>query len=262
MHLSRITIFPIKALDGLSRTEAVLTPGGILEHDRVHAIVDEAGKYVNGKRTPRIQLLRCAYDPDVREVTLWEQGQTTRTTFSLCERGPLGRWLGEFFGFAVNVRHEPRSGFPDDRTASGPTVVSEASLRAVAGWFPGIDLESARRRFRANLEVAGADAFAEDAFSGGPDELRPFSIGVAQLRGHNPCQRCVVPTRDPDTTEPIPNFQEIFMEMRRQQLPAWADARRFNHFYRFAVNTSIGATEAGKIIRVGDPVICDPTRLR
>jgi hypothetical protein len=44
------------------------------------------------------------------------------------------------------------------------------------------------------------------------------------------------------------------MELRRQHLPAWADARRFNHYYRFAVNTSIGKSEADKVIRVGDPV--------
>jgi hypothetical protein len=44
------------------------------------------------------------------------------------------------------------------------------------------------------------------------------------------------------------------MELRKQHLPAWADVRRFNHYYRFAVNTSIGKSEAGKIIRLGDPL--------
>ncbi|HTQ31891.1 MAG TPA: MOSC N-terminal beta barrel domain-containing protein [Opitutaceae bacterium] len=257
-HLGRIFVFPIKSLDGFSVDAARITAGGILEHDREYAIVDEDGHYVNGKRLPQIQRLRCVYDPDVREVTLWEQGQNSRSTFPLAERGGLGRWLGDFFGFPVTVRHEPRSGFPDDRDAFGPTVVSEASLSAVAAWFPGVDLESARRRFRANLEIAGADAFAEDAFYGGPDERRPFAIGAVQLLGHNPCQRCVVPTRDPDSAESIPHFQKIFMEKRKQHLPAWADARRFNHFYRFAVNTSIGASEAGKVMRVGDPVRLEP----
>ncbi|HZP60844.1 MAG TPA: MOSC N-terminal beta barrel domain-containing protein [Opitutaceae bacterium] len=262
VHLGRITLFPIKSLDGMARTESAVTAGGILEHDREYALFDEAGRWVNGKRTPKIQQLRCAYDPEVREVSLWEQGQTVRTTFPLVDRAALGRWLSDFFSFAVTVRHEPRGGFPDDAEAFGPTVVSEASLRAVAAWFPGLDLEGARRRFRANLEIAGADAFAEDAFYGGPDERRPFTIGTVQLLGHNPCQRCVVPTRDPDTTEPIPHFQKIFMERRERHFPAWADARRFNHFYRFAVNTSISPTEAGKVIRVGDPVLCGPARRR
>ncbi|HTB79710.1 MAG TPA: MOSC N-terminal beta barrel domain-containing protein [Opitutaceae bacterium] len=260
LHLGRIFVFPIKSLDGVSVDAARITPGGILEHDRVYAVVDEAGSYVNGKRTARIQLLRCAYDPEVKEVALWEEGQSTRSGFSLAERTPLNRWLSEFFGFAVTVRHEPCSGFPDDRTAFGPTVVCESSLRAVADWFPGLDLESVRRRFRTNLELGDAAAFAEDSLFGGPDELRPFLIGAVQLQGHNPCQRCVVPTRDPDTAAPIPNFQKTFMELRRQHLPSWADARRFNHYYRFAVNTSIGAAEAGKVIRVGDLVCLGPAQ--
>ncbi len=258
LHLGRIFVFPIKSLDGVSVDAARITTGGILQHDRVYAIVDEAGAYVNGKRTARIQLLRCAYDSALGEIQLWEEGQSTRTTFSLAERAHLDRWLSDFFGFAVTVRHEPHSGFPDDRTAFGPTVVCEASLRAVAGWYPGLDLESVRRRFRTNLEIDDADAFAEDSLFGGPDELRAFSIGAVQLQGHNPCQRCAVPTRDPDTATPIPNFQKTFMELRRQYLPAWADARRFNHFYRFAVNTSIATTETGKIIRVGDQMHLAP----
>ena len=258
MHLGRITVFPIKALDGVTREESVVTAGGILEHDREYAIFDADGHWVNGKRTPRIQQLRCAYDPAVREVSLWEQGQAARTTFALAARAPLGRWLSEFFGFAVTVRHEPQRGFPDDADAFGPTVVSEASLRAVAAWFPGLDLESVRRRFRANLEITGAGAFVEDSFYGGPNERRPFTIGAVRLLGHNSCQRCVVPTRDPDTTEPIPDFRKIFMEKRRLHLPSWANARRFDHFYRFAVNTSVSPAEADKIIHVGDPVLCDP----
>jgi hypothetical protein len=259
LHLGRIFVFPIKSLDGISVEAARITAGGILEQDRVYAIFDEAGAYVNGKRTTRIQLLRCEYDPALREIQLWEEGQSTRMVFSLAERTRLDRWLGDFFGFTVNVRHEPHSGFPDDRTAFGPTVVCEASLRAVAGWYPGLDLASVRRRFRTNLEIDDADAFAEDSLFGGPDELRPFSIGAVQFKGHNPCQRCVVPTRDPDTAAPIPNFQKTFMELRRQHLPAWADARRFNHYYRFAVNTSVGPAEAGKVLRVGDPLYLAPT---
>jgi uncharacterized protein YcbX len=258
LPLGRIFVFPIKSLDGLSVDAARITAGGILEHDRIYAIVDEAGAYVNAKRTARIQLLRCSYDAEMREVGLWEEGQSQRTMFCLGEPARLNAWLGDFFGFAVKLVHESKSGFPDDRTAFGPTVVSEASLRAVASWYPGLSLESVRKRFRTNLEIGDMAAFEEDRLFGGPDELLPFSIGAVQFRGHNPCQRCVVPTRDPATGAPIPGFQKTFMELRRQHLPGWADSRRFNHYYRFAVNTSVEASEAGKIIRVGDPLCFAP----
>ena len=39
MHLGRIVIFPIKSLDGMVVDEAAITPGGILENDRVFAIL-------------------------------------------------------------------------------------------------------------------------------------------------------------------------------------------------------------------------------
>jgi uncharacterized protein YcbX len=252
MYLGRIWIFPIKSLDGLEVDEVKITPGGILENDRIYAIFDEHGAVVNGKRTGRIHQLRCAFDAGLKEVRLWEKSAPAQ--FCLDAPGPIDRWLSDFFGFPVALKHEPAAGFPDDRTAFGPTIVSEASLRAVQAWYPQIDLESVRRRFRTNLELVDGEAFCEDQLYGAPEELKPFRIGGVQFFGHNPCQRCVVPTRDADSGEGTPGFQKKFMEMRRKALPQWADARRFNHYYRFAVNTSIPPGEAGKSLRAGDPV--------
>jgi hypothetical protein len=42
--------------------------------------------------------------------------------------------------------------------------------------------------------------------------------------------------------------------MRQAEVPAFAKTAQFNHYYRFAVNTRIATSEAGKLIRVGDPV--------
>ena len=58
MVLSRIELFPIKSLDGVSVVAARINSAGILEHDRVYAIVDATGSYVNGKRTDRVHLIR------------------------------------------------------------------------------------------------------------------------------------------------------------------------------------------------------------
>ena len=44
---------------------------------------------------------------------------------------PMEKWLSDFFGFPVTIRHESEKGFPDDREAFGPTIVSEASLHAI-----------------------------------------------------------------------------------------------------------------------------------
>ena len=251
MQLGRITIFPIKSLPGIPVETARITGGGILENDRIYAIYDAEGKVVNGKRTPRVHELRCEFDTPIVEVRLWRDGESP-AQFPLDNLPPAGKWLSDFFGFPVVLRHEPRSGFPDDRAAFGPTIASEASLRTVQSWFPEITRDSARRRFRANLELSDGEPFCEDRLFGAPDELKPFQIGAVKFLGHNPCQRCVVPTRDPDTAQTIADFQKRFMQLRSEQLPAWANPQRFNHFYRFAVNTSIPPTEAGKSLRLGD----------
>jgi uncharacterized protein YcbX len=185
-------------------------------------------------------------------VRLWENSSPVQ--FCLDAPEAMDLWLSDFFGFPVALKHDPKAGFPDDRTAFGPTVVSEASLRTVCDWYAGVDLENVRRRFRTNLELGGGEPFCEDRLYGAPDELMPFHIGQVAFLGHNPCQRCVVPTRDAGTGQAIPGFQKKFMEMRKQELPEWANAQRFNHYYRFAVNTSIPPSESGKRLRIGDPV--------
>jgi uncharacterized protein YcbX len=252
VRVSRIEIFPIKSLGAVRVTESAVTPGGILENDRVYAIVDEQGQFVNGKRTARIHRLRCSFDERIAEVQLWTAGQASAARFCLHERAPLHRWLSDFFEFPVTLRFEPLKGFPDDPDAFGPTLVGEGSLRRVQDWFTGLTLEGARRRFRTNVEVTGGEAFWEDRLFGAPGERKRFRVGSVEFLGHNPCQRCVVPTRDPEDGEVIRGFQKTFASRREEELPVWADRRRFNHFYRFAVNTSIPTSEAGKRMRVGD----------
>lgn len=257
MHLSHIRIFPIKALDGVAVEEAKITSGGILEHDRVYAIMDGEGKVVNGKRTARVHDLRCEFGVDLKEVRLWENDRTP-AQFQM-DDARINKWLSDFFGFSVSLQHDAEKGFPDDRIAFGPTISSEASLQAIQQWYPELSVESVRRRFRANLELGGGEAFCEDRLFGAPEELKPFRIGAVLFAGHNPCQRCVVPTRDPDSGEPAAEFQKKFMQLREEHLPEWANAQRFNHFYRFAINTSIPPSEAGKKLKVGDALTIAPS---
>jgi hypothetical protein len=252
MRLGKIQIYPIKSLDGVFVEQAQVTPDGILENDRIYAIFDKDGKVVNGKRTARVHQLRCAFDQEIKEVRLWQNGGSPSPQFQLDAPKAMEKWLGDFFEFFVTLQSAPQKGFPDDHVAFGPTITSEASLNKIQEWFPELTLESLRRRFRTNLELVDGEPFCEDRLFGAPDELKPFQIGVANFLGHNPCQRCVVPTRDPDSGHAVADFQKKFMELRKKFLPEWANADRFNHFYRFAVNTSIPPTEAGKILRTGD----------
>jgi uncharacterized protein len=252
-YVTRLFIHPIKSLDPLSVETVTLLKSGAIQFDREFALFDTSGHVVNGKRHQRIHVLRSNLDLDQQTLTLWVQGSTTMHTFHFQrERPELTAWLSDYFGFPVTLQQNLEMGFPDDTASPGPTIISSATIVTIASWYPNLDVADVRARFRSNIEIAGVPAFWEDQLFGQADYPISFQIGTVKFLGVNPCQRCVVVTRDHQTGEPSPNFQKNFVAQRQATLPVWAEASRFNHFYRLAVNTRIPATEAGKTIQIGD----------
>jgi uncharacterized protein YcbX len=122
-------------------------------------------------------------------------------------------------------------------------------------WFPEIDLEETRRRFRTTLEIDGVPAFWEDQLFGESDDNSVrFRIGEVNFEGTNPCPRCPVPARDSHTGADLLGFQKRFNTLRHAHLPHWAHAERFSHFYHLGINTRVASTESGKPLRLGDPL--------
>jgi uncharacterized protein YcbX len=208
--LDRITVYPVKSLDGVEVTEARLLPGAGLEHDRRWQFVDLDGRVVNAKRTALLHAIRAEYaleglaaaGPDAglprlaanvialavdpaalaaRAVPGIERLRSLAPdVFPLVPgaAGPCG-WLAEALGLGVLLMERAEGGFPDDRDAPGPTLAATATLAEVARWF-AFDLDEARRRFRVNLEAGGCDAFWEDALaSPARPELEP-AIGEVE----------------------------------------------------------------------------------
>ena len=255
MQLKRIQIFPVKSLEPVSVQSATITRTGALKGDRAIALFDERGKFVNGKKNARIHLLRSSFEALSRTLHLRTADGQRAGSFQIDQqRGSLQNWLSEFFGLKVEVRDNFTAGFPDDTDAPGPTVIGSETLGEVARWFPPITVDSIRRRFRANLELDGGPAFWEDRLYRKAGEVCRFQIGDVVFEGANPCQRCVVPPRDPSTGEGHSDFAKQFVERRENTLPPWAERSRFNHFYRLAVNTKLPPDEAGKTIHIGDEV--------
>jgi uncharacterized protein YcbX len=268
-RLAGIRLHPIKSLDPIAVTEARIGPAGGLEVDRVWALYSVDGRWVNGKRTPAMHLIRAAYAPDVRSVTLSVPGDTRKIparTYAFPDgHEDAAEWLSMYFEQQIIVRYTPE-GFPDDNIASGPTIISTASLERVCEWFPGLTLDNVRERFRTTLEIEGPapavsgngnlPAFWEDRLFGEDERsMVRFRIGEVNFEGSNPCARCPVPSRDPRTGAPLSDFQKRFTELRQAQLPSWSHAARFDHFYRLATNTRVAGTEAGKPLRLGDPLL-------
>lgn len=258
-HLAGIHLHPIKSLSGISVPESRIGPRGGLEGDRVWALFAADGGWINGKRTARIHRLRATYPADLGAVTLAVDGDDHNlapATFAFPgDRSGAAGWFSQYFNEPVTVRYAAE-GHPDDGERPGPLVISTATLEAVAGWFPVMDLSEARRRFRAPLEIGGVDAFWEDQlYDALESDPVAFRVGAVRLEGINPCPRCPVPGRDSQTGADLSGFQKRFTELRRTHYPAWArQPVRIRHYYHLGVNTRLEPTEFGKVVRVGDPV--------
>ncbi|MBE9208335.1 MOSC N-terminal beta barrel domain-containing protein [Nostoc sp. LEGE 06077] len=263
-YLAKILIYPIKSLDGVEVPQAEVLSSGALKGDREFAIFDAKDKFVNGKRYPQIHLLRANYASPFEEsqfsishktISLQIPNQDLPLVFDLDqEKKELAATLSAFFGFSVTIGQNPLMGFPDDTDSPGPTVISTATLIEVASWFPGVSIEEMRRRLRANIEIAGVPPFWEDQLFSQPDKLVSFRVGNVLFFGVNPCQRCIVPMRHPESATAYPNFQKIFIQQRQATLPNWVNSSHFNHFYRLSVNTRLPTSESGKILEIGDEI--------
>lgn len=254
-HVAQLSIYPVKSLNRLSCRRVAVLESGSLQGDRTWAIFDHAGNFVNGKRNQKIYGLRSEFDLATSTLSLQIQGTNEIAGFNLItERQEACSWLASYFGFSVEIKQNLAMGFPDDTVSPGATIVSTATLKAIASWYPELDLEDIRRRFRANIEIDGVPAFWEDQLFTTPKQTVKFQVGDVEFMGVNPCQRCTVVTRDPHTGAVFARFQKTFIEQRKNTLPPWAERSQFNHFFRLAINTRLSPTQAGKEIKIADQI--------
>jgi len=251
--VDRLTVYPVKGLDALDVTATTVREGGTLAHDREFALLGPEGTRWNGKQSERFHELATTYDPATSELTVDPPSAAPRQFDPATEAGRerASEWFSTYFDADLTLARDRSVGYVD-RQSMGPSVVSTATLETVASWFNELTVDGARRRLRANVEVSGVDPFWEDRLVG---EAAPSArAGDVRLDGVTPCGRCVVPTRDPDTGEPLPGFRERFVEKRRETFPEWADRDAFDHLYTLMVVTAVPETDRGASLAVGDRV--------
>jgi len=254
-RIHKITVYPIKSLDGTEVAESRITPGGALAYDRAWALYNEAGKTINAKKYPQIQQIRTSYDLEKGQVSFSNAGQ--HAAFSLWEEAePIAAFFSDYLREKVYLKQNLNAGFPDDDVNSGPTLLSTATYEFLQQWFSGLTLDNLRRRFRANIELGECpEPFWEDRLLGEPGTDYHFRLGEVQMIGKQACARCPVPTRDPDSGVPDAAFARTFAEQRQRTFPSFANLAQFNHFYRLSINTIIPSSEAGKVLRLSDDLM-------
>lgn len=227
MHVSEINIYPIKSLKGISLRSSVVEKRG-LEFDRRWVIVDADGKFLTQRELPRmarIHVARTGYGlevwaedvPAIRIEQLLD-GERVRTEIwdkagdSIAYDVETNEWFSDVLGQQVELRYMPEdawrpvnprfdaggdgTGFADAYPALLANEASMADLNRRIGHNGDGDVAAPlpMRRFRPNIVVSGADAWAEDGW-------KKIRVGEAVFRVVKPSDRCILTTVDPEKGE-------------------------------------------------------------
>jgi uncharacterized protein len=268
-QLTDIWRYPVKSCRGERLAQAQVEPWG-LAGDRRWMVVDAAGDPVTARDHPRMVLIGPQVNggdyitltsPDLADLTVpvpsGDELVPVRVWASGLLASPAGdkaaAWLTEIIGEPVRLVYlddptrrptNPKYSREEDRVSLADgyplLLTSEESLDALNGWIAegpkAAEGPVPMRRFRPNVVVAGAPAWAEDGW-------RRLRIGPVTFRNVKGCDRCVLTTVDPDTA--AKGHEPLF---------ALARHRRWDQKVWFGVNLIPDDPGPGAVIRPGDAV--------
>ena len=226
--LAAIAIYPLKSGAGIGLDSSTVEPCG-LRGDRRWMVVDAEGVCVTARERPQLVRIRAETtgaglrmemhgrdsitvpypESDARIARTWIWGQTCN---ALDAGDTAARWISDAIGKPVRLvamdhrvkrRPDPDCTLPEDEVSFADCfpvlVIAQSSLDDLNARTPA---PASMRRFRPNLVVSGAAPFAEDGW-------RRIRIGAVEFEGVENCERCELPTIDPDTGIPDPKREPM-----------------------------------------------------
>jgi uncharacterized protein YcbX len=218
LELTSLYRYAVKSCRGERLARSRVTEMG-LSFDRHWMVADEQGHMLTGRDEPRLVQVEAVAEEEGETLQLSAPGMHDLhvSRHALCieqpakvwrdefiARGgysPVNAWMSQFLGRSVQLLHigeqstrhsEKRPHLQLSFSDAYPLLLlNEASLRELSTRV-GRDMQV--ERFRPNLVVSGADAFAEDGWH----RLR---IGGVTFIVEKPCERCVFTTVDPVTAQ-------------------------------------------------------------
>ncbi|MGH3824451.1 MAG: MOSC domain-containing protein [Pseudonocardiaceae bacterium] len=266
LTLTGINRYPIKSCRGQAVDDAVVEPWG-LAGDRRWMLVDDEGGMVTAREYPQLVLVTPEFHangllvraPDLDPLLVDTPDGATlsdvRVFASELAAAPASdhvhAWFSKVVGMSVRLvylddptrrRPNPRYSRPADRVSFADgyplLLATEESLAAlndlIAQGLRAAEGPMPMTRFRPNLVVAGAPAWAEDGW-------RVLRIGAARLRVGKACDRCVLTTIDPVTAR-----------KGKEPIATLARHRRWDGTTWFAIN--LIPDTPGATVHVGDEV--------
>ncbi|WP_328297127.1 MOSC domain-containing protein [Streptomyces sp. NBC_00435] len=226
LHVQALHVHPVKSVAGTAPDEVAVEPWG-LSGDRRWAVVDSEGTVITQRQQPRLALA-CARPLGGGGFEVSAPGMAALTV-EVPEPGPLepvvlfgkkvrtlvaaraaADWFTAYLGTPARLVHldDPavRRPVDPDYALPGETVSLADAYPVLISTLASLDALNSliaqgahahegplpMNRFRPNVVVSGAEAWAEDAW-------RRVAIGDAVFRGVRECGRCVVTTTDQTT---------------------------------------------------------------
>jgi len=269
MRVAAIWRYPVKSLGGQQVARAMIEPRGI-EHDRRWMMTTPGGRFLTRRELPAMAHVHAA--PAVDGTIVLSHRDGTTLAVDVPGEGPpvpvqiwgdhltardagdaAAQWLSATFGRDVRLVHMPDAVLRpvDDSYARAGDHVSFADgfpmLITVVESLDALNRQLASpipmARFRPNLVIEGAAAFAEDGW-------QRLQIGDVSLRVVKPCTRCVITTQDVDTGE-IPDRMEPLRTLRAMGRVMPGDAKlREPIFGQNAIPDRAGAIAVGDAVTV------------
>jgi uncharacterized protein YcbX len=222
VKLSGIHIYPVKGLGGITLEQSDCTTRG-LRYDRRFMVVDRVDEFVSQREIPKMATIwtaiigskleiaaaeRESVSVDIEpratpthSVRVWSSHVSAQTVSAEADT-----WLSDYLGRDVRLVYMPNNAerFCNPEYAKNNEMVSFADgfpyLMTNEASHDNLNQKISRRggaaipmnRFRSNLVVSGATAWAED-------DWKDIAIGSALFRVAKPCARCQVTTTDQAT---------------------------------------------------------------
>ena len=262
LKLSKIFIYPIKSLGGISVSSAIAELRG-LKYDRRYLLVDEDGLFLTQRNFPQMALLKLSFEDngfkvldtmdnshtiiplesDSKEtikVTVWD---------NVCNASRVGKDLDNWFSHAIGKKCSLVYMPDSEKRMVERKYINEEHIVSFADAYPYLligqssldDLNTrleARlpiNRFRPNFVFTGGNPYEED-------QWKDFRIGNVEFTAVKPCARCVITTINQETAE-----------RDNEPLKTLSEYRAFNNKIMFGMNLickSIGRVSVNNSIQL------------